>query len=240
MISDTVLASKPNRISLGDRRKNLAFPTKNGKNLEEARSNSLMSATSTLTSSGIGESIENLSLNSDYHRETICSYISTTSTDLSGRRSSGIGESWNDLNSEANYDTRYLSRHMSLDQSTARVPHHIEYKRKVNSLPTPKNSSVPSAVTKKVNSSLARPAKEADSMYRKKVSKHPRSTRKLITEDGGVIKIDDVILSIGAGCLAKSTEITLILDDQNMVFKSLLDLGLIDAAPRVWNVSQTA
>ena len=66
------------------------------------------------------------------------------------------------------------------------------------------------------------------------VSKHySRLTRKLITEDGGVIKIDDVILSIAAGCLAKSTEITLILDDQNVVFKSLLDLGLVDAAPKV-------
>ena len=62
---------------------------------------------------------------------------------------------------------QYLSRQMSLDQSTARVPHHIEYKRKVNSLPTTKNFSVPSAVTKKVDSTLVRPTKEADSMNRK-------------------------------------------------------------------------
>ena len=65
------------------------------------------------------------------------------------------------------------------------------------------------------------------------VSNHPRSTSKLITEDGGVIKVGDVILSIAAACLVKSTEITLIIDDQNMVFKSLLELGLVDAAPRV-------
>ena len=60
-----------------------------------------------------------------------------------------------------------FSRHMSLDQSAAHVPHHIEYKRKVNSLPTPKIFSVPSAATKKVDSTLARPAKEPHSMYRK-------------------------------------------------------------------------
>ena len=37
MISDTVLASKPTRISLGDGNfslERLAFPTKNGRNLE--------------------------------------------------------------------------------------------------------------------------------------------------------------------------------------------------------------
>ena len=63
--------------------------------------------------------------------------------------------------------------------------------------------------------------------------KHPPSAGKLITKDGGVIKIDDVILSIAAGCLAKSTEIALNIDNQDMVFKSLFDLDLVDAPPRV-------
>ena len=42
-----------------------------------------------------------------------------------------------------------------------------------------------------------------------------------------------MILNIGAGCLLESTEITLIQDDQNMAFKSLLELGLLDAPPQV-------
>ena len=54
-----------------------------------------------------------------------------------------------------------------------------------------------------------------------------------MTTKGGVIKIDDVILKIGARCLAKDTEITLIQDDQNDAFKSLLHLGLLDATLRV-------
>lgn len=63
--------------------------------------------------------------------------------------------------------------------------------------------------------------------------KHPNLVKKSITTGGGVIKKDDIILKIGAGCLAKDTEITLIQDDQNSAFKALLDLGLVDAAPRV-------
>ena len=65
------------------------------------------------------------------------------------------------------------------------------------------------------------------------VSKRPGLVKKIITRGGGEIKIDDITLNIGAGCLAKDTEITLIKDDQNFAFKSLHDLGLVDAAPRV-------
>ncbi len=55
----------------------------------------------------------------------------------------------------------------------------------------------------------------------------------MMTVDGGIIQIHDIILNVGPGCLAKDTEITLIKDDQNFAFKSLLDLGLVDSAPRV-------
>jgi hypothetical protein len=55
--------------------------------------------------------------------------------------------------------------------------------------------------------------------------------KKIITADGGVIDIDDIILKIGPGCLAKDTEITL--RNKDIAIKSLVDLGLIDAAPRV-------
>ena len=65
------------------------------------------------------------------------------------------------------------------------------------------------------------------------VSKRPGLVKKIITTGGGEIKIDDITLNVGAGCLAKDTEITLIKDDQNFAFKSLHDLGLVDAAPRV-------
>ena len=47
------------------------------------------------------------------------------------------------------------------------------------------------------------------------------------------MKIHDIILNVDPGCLAKDTEITLIIDDQNFAFKSLLDLGLVDSAPLV-------
>ncbi len=55
----------------------------------------------------------------------------------------------------------------------------------------------------------------------------------MMTVDGGIMQIHDIILNVGPGCLAKDTEITLIKDDQNFAFKSLLDLGLVDSAPRV-------
>ncbi|CAB4014829.1 Hypothetical predicted protein, partial [Paramuricea clavata] len=65
------------------------------------------------------------------------------------------------------------------------------------------------------------------------VSKRPGLVKKIITTGGGEIKIEDITLSVGAGCLDKDIEITLIKDDQNFAFKSLHDLGLVDAAPRV-------
>ena len=56
---------------------------------------------------------------------------------------------------------------------------------------------------------------------------------------GGVIKLDDITLTIGAECLAQDTKIT-IKYCQNFSFKSLLDLGLVDAAPRVYEFSPNA
>ena len=57
--------------------------------------------------------------------------------------------------------------------------------------------------------------------------------KKLITVNGGVISIDDITLNIGPGCLLQDTEITLIKDDHNLAFKSLVDLRLVDTIPRV-------
>ena len=59
---------------------------------------------------------------------------------------------------------------------------------------------------------------------------------KLITVEGGVIKKGEVTLTIGPGCLAEHTEITLIKHNQNMEFKSLLVLGLIDTPPYVFEL----
>ena len=53
---------------------------------------------------------------------------------------------------------------------------------------------------------------------------------------GGVIKLDNITLTIRVECLAQDTKIT-IKYCQNFSFKSLLDLGLIDAAPRVYEFS---
>jgi hypothetical protein len=61
----------------------------------------------------------------------------------------------------------------------------------------------------------------------------PDWIKKSIAEDGGMIKIDEIELQIGAGCLVKSTEIALIPEDQNVAFKSLLDVGLIHGASRI-------
>ena len=66
------------------------------------------------------------------------------------------------------------------------------------------------------------------------VSMHPDVVTKLIPAYGGVIDIDGFILKIGPGCLAKDTEITLIKHhDRDFAIKSLLDLGLLEAVPRV-------
>ena len=57
---------------------------------------------------------------------------------------------------------------------------------------------------------------------------------KTITVDGGTIEMNDVTLKAGQGCVAKNTHIVMEkVDDQFDVLKSLLDLGLVDAAPRV-------
>ncbi|XP_028404385.1 uncharacterized protein LOC114527016 isoform X2 [Dendronephthya gigantea] len=55
----------------------------------------------------------------------------------------------------------------------------------------------------------------------------------LITTDGGVIKLTDVILQIDAGCLAEDTEITSRIDDGHNDLKSLFDLDLIQRASNV-------
>ena len=56
----------------------------------------------------------------------------------------------------------------------------------------------------------------------------------LITVDRGVMEIDDITLKFGPGCLAKDTEITLIIDDRNLAFnKSLHKLGLVNVIPQV-------
>ena len=63
----------------------------------------------------------------------------------------------------------------------------------------------------------------------------PKVVKKLVTVDeGGVIKKDEVTLTIGPGCLAEDTEITLINDDQNLDFSSLLELNLVDTTPRIF------
>ena len=61
----------------------------------------------------------------------------------------------------------------------------------------------------------------------------PGLKKKIITSNGGLINIDDITLNIGPGCLFKNAEITLIKDDHNFAFKSLVDLGLVDTIPRV-------
>ena len=47
------------------------------------------------------------------------------------------------------------------------------------------------------------------------------------------MEIDGITLDFGPGCLAEDTEITLIKDDRNYAFKSLLKLGLVNDVPRV-------
>ena len=61
----------------------------------------------------------------------------------------------------------------------------------------------------------------------------PGLKKKIITSNGGSINIDDITLNIGPGCLLKNAEITLIKDDHNFAFKSLVDLSLVDTIPRV-------
>ena len=56
---------------------------------------------------------------------------------------------------------------------------------------------------------------------------------KIVTVNGGVLSIDDITLSVGPGCLLQDTEMTMIKDDNNFDFKSLVDLGLVDNIPRV-------
>ena len=56
----------------------------------------------------------------------------------------------------------------------------------------------------------------------------------LITVDGGIINVDDVTLEIGPRCLVEDTEVTLINDNQNIDFKTLLEQGLTDTRPRVF------
>ena len=64
-------------------------------------------------------------------------------------------------------------------------------------------------------------------------SMRPDLVKEIIATDGGVIAIEDIILEIGPGCLAKDTEITLRNSDKDFAIKSLLDLRLVVAAPRV-------
>ncbi|XP_028411852.1 uncharacterized protein LOC114534589 [Dendronephthya gigantea] len=75
--------------------------------------------------------------------------------------------------------------------------------------------------------------KKAKERRSKTLSVRPGLVKKLITTEGGVTKIADISLDVGPGCLENDTEITLIRDDQNFAFQSLLKLGLVDDTPRV-------
>ena len=66
----------------------------------------------------------------------------------------------------------------------------------------------------------------------KTLSTGPDLVKKNINVNGGIMEIDDIELNVGPGCLAEDTEIT-IKDVQNPAFKSLLDLDLVKAVPRV-------
>ncbi|XP_028404382.1 uncharacterized protein LOC114527015 [Dendronephthya gigantea] len=66
------------------------------------------------------------------------------------------------------------------------------------------------------------------------VSTSTRRVKKNITPEGGVMKLDEAVLRIGAGCLVEDTEITMINDSENLDFKSLVDLDLISAMPSVF------
>ena len=59
--------------------------------------------------------------------------------------------------------------------------------------------------------------------------------KKIITADGGEITLDNFTLRIGPGCLGKKTKISLKKDNQCAATscESLLDLGLLDAAPQI-------
>ena len=59
----------------------------------------------------------------------------------------------------------------------------------------------------------------------------------IIGVHGGVIKIDDITLTIGPQCLAQDTEIKIERLKTIEHFKSLLDLKLIDTAPRIYEFS---
>ena len=61
----------------------------------------------------------------------------------------------------------------------------------------------------------------------------PGLVKKLITTEGGVTKMADIVLNIGPGCLLNDTEITIVRDDQHCAFQSLLNLGLVDTTPQV-------
>ena len=60
--------------------------------------------------------------------------------------------------------------------------------------------------------------------------------KKIISVNGGVLSIDDITLNIGPGCLLQDTEMTLIKDDHNFDFKSLVDLGLVNNVLRVFEL----
>ena len=55
-----------------------------------------------------------------------------------------------------------------------------------------------------------------------------------ITPQGGVMKLDEAVLRVDAGCLPKDKEITMINDSENLDFKSLLDLDLISNTPSIF------
>ncbi|XP_028411854.1 uncharacterized protein LOC114534591 [Dendronephthya gigantea] len=57
--------------------------------------------------------------------------------------------------------------------------------------------------------------------------------KKIITMDGGVLEIADIKLSIGPECLANDTEVTVIKDDQNFAFQSLINMNLIEDTPTI-------
>ena len=68
-------------------------------------------------------------------------------------------------------------------------------------------------------------------------SEHPADLMEMSTSaHGRVIEFDDITLVIGAGCLVQDTKIT-IEYCQTFIFRPLLDLGLIVAAPRVYEFS---
>ncbi|XP_028404411.1 uncharacterized protein LOC114527036 isoform X2 [Dendronephthya gigantea] len=188
------------------------------------------STNSKLSDSDVGENVRSYSTSSGSNVGSRCNSTNSKLND------SDVGENVRSYStsSGSNVGSRCNSTNSKLNDSDV-GENLLKETRQFESKNTQSRNVSSSDATTSLSNAMRCNEPSIPNMYNDDIVKKKRAdlAKKLITANGGIIKLGDVILRINSGCLAEDTEITLRIDHQHVDIKSLFDLGLIQGASSV-------